>query len=223
MKHFSRFSILFFLFSLLLLGLSGCDQIASVLIGKTPPDPGEVLFQDDFSNNKNNWGTMGRTGGQIGMEYGGMVISVDVSNFLFWTVNGDNYTDAQIDVDAVLLDGPLNDNFGVLCRYVDNQHFYGLMITHDGYFGIFKMIDGEMMLLNGEGEMQYSESIRQGGVVNHIEAICSGDRLSLSVNDTLLSEIQDGDYTSGKAGLAAGAYQDPGVKVFFDNFVIRQP
>jgi hypothetical protein len=178
---------------------------------------------DEFTDNSNNWGTMGRTGGAISLEYGGLVIGVVVSNFLFWSVSGDPLRNAQVDVDAVLLEGPVNDNFGVICRYSDNEHYYGFLITHDGYYGIFRMDEGGITLLSGGGSMQYSEAIRQGGPVNHLSAVCVNDLLRLSVNDQLLTEVQDTTYETGQIGLAAGSYQDPGVKVFFDNLVIRQP
>ncbi len=208
---------------LLVFGLTGCDHLSGLLTGNQPAESGEVLFMDDFADNRNNWGTMGRTGGEISLAYDGLVIGVDVANFLFWSVSGERLTDTQIDVDAVLLEGPVNDHFGVLCRYADNDHFYGFLVTHDGYYGIFKMMEGEITLLSGEGSMQYSDMIRQGGTVNHLSAVCADNSLSLSVNDQLLAEVQDASFQSGQVGLAAGTYQEHGVKVFFDNLVIRQP
>lgn len=205
------------------LGISGCTLVSNLLEGGKVPESGQILFSDDFDDNQNHWGTMGRIGGEIGVQYGGLVIRVDVTNFLFWTTSGAEYTDVQIDVDAVLLEGPVNDSFGVVCRYQDDDHFYGFLITHDGYYGIFKMLDGEIILLTGEGNMQYSDEIRQGGTVNHLSAVCAGDTLSLSINDKLMVGIEDESYTSGQVGLTAGTYHEPGVKVFFDNFVVRQP
>lgn len=166
---------------------------------------------------------MGRTGGEIGFEYQGLVISVDVGNYLFWTVNGGKYADTRIDVDAVLLDGPTDDNFGVICRFEDNENFYGFLVSHDGYYGIFKMQEGNMVLSSPDGNLQFNEAIRQGGVVNHIEATCKGNLLSLKVNDILLAEVLDPTFTEGKIGLIAGAYEYPGVKVLFDNLKVSQP
>ncbi len=203
--------------------LTACELIKSFTHVHPTTQPGEVLFEDDFSGSPTGWGTLGREGGSIGFEYEGMVITVNLPQYLFWSVNGESFTDAKIDVDAVLLSGPTNDALGVICRFQDNDNYYGFMISHDGYYGIYKMIDGQMVMSSVEGNMNFSEVIRQGGVVNHIQAVCKGDILSLIVNDVLLAEVKDDSFTEGKIGLVAGAYDTPGVKVLFDNLRVTQP
>jgi hypothetical protein len=142
---------------------------------------------------------------------------------LVLTVNGRSYKDVQIDVDAVLLTGPTDDNFGAICRFKDNKNFYGFIVSHDGYFGMFKSIDGVIYpLLQTEG-MQYSEIIRRGGIVNHIQVICKGTTLTMNVNGEELASVDDADLTKGKFGLIAGAYATPGVEVHFDNLLVVQP
>ncbi len=203
--------------------MAGCSVYESMTNSQVTLASGTLLAEDDFSVSPNGWGTMGRTGGEIGFEYEGLTITVNTPNFMFWTVNGSKFTDARIEVDAVLLEGPSNDNFGVICRFQDNQNFYAFVISHDGYYGIFKMIDGRIETGTEEAVLEYSEAIRKGGVVNHISATCEGDVLSLSVNDTLLTQVKDSSFKEGQTGLVASAYQDPGVKVLFDNLKIFQP
>ena len=212
----------FLLFSLSFLAIAGCTVVENLLPSGTPLESGTILYADDFSK-PGGWGTMGRNGGSIQFEYEGLNIKVDTPNFLFWTVNGKNYQDVMVDVDAVLLSGPTNDNFGVICRFKNNENFYGMVISHDGYYGIFKNIEGNIQpLLQPEG-MRYSEIIRQGGIVNHIQATCRGKSLSLTVNGEKLASVDDSDLASGKFGLIAGAYDQPGVDVLFDNLLVVQP
>lgn len=212
-------SILF----LMSLTLGACSMIENLTAEQPTLASGTLLDEDDFSITPNGWGTMGRTGGEIGFEYEGLTITVDTPNFMFWTVNGSKFTDAQVEVDAVLLEGPSDDNFGVICRFQDNKNFYAFVISHDGYYGIFKMIDGAIVTGSGEAKLEYSEAIRKGGVVNHIVATCQDEMLSLTVNDTLLTQVQDSSFSEGQIGLIASAYSDPGVKVLFDNLKIYQP
>jgi hypothetical protein len=80
-----------------------------------------------------------------------------------------------------------------------------------------------MTMASDDGNMGFSEAIRQGGVVNHIQATCQENVLSLSANDVLLAEVVDDSFQSGKIGLITGAYNEPGVAVFFDNFKVFQP
>lgn len=213
----------FFTIFILAFVLSACTAIKSILPVKPAAATGTILFEDDFSVTPNGWGTMGRSGGKIGFDYQGLVISVNLSDFMFWSVNGDRYQDTRVEVDAVLLNGPTNDNFGVICRYQDNNNFYGFLLSHDGYYGVFKMLDGNMILSSVDGDLSYSEVIRQGGIVNHIETVCQGDTLKLIVNDVTLAEIQDDSFTDGQIGLIAGAYDFPGVEVLFDNLKVYQP
>lgn len=203
--------------------MTACDQIKSFSPVQPAAESGELVFEDDFSGSPKGWGTLGREGGNIGFEYEGMVITVNLPQYLFWSVNGDKYSDTQIDVDAVLLSGPTNDALGVICRFQDNDNYYGFMISHDGYYGIYKMIDGQMVMPSAEGNMNFSEVIRQGGVVNHIQVVCKDDILSLTVNDVLLAEVQDDSFSQGQIGLIAGAYDTPGVRVLFDNLRVTQP
>jgi len=222
-RSMKRTLTVFSLFLVVSLVLSACSVVEKFTTEKTPPPSGTLLLQDDFSKTPNGWGTMGRSGGEIGFEYEGLTIKVNTPHFMFWSVNGNKFADAKIDVDAVLLEGPSDDNFGVICRFVDNDNFYAFVITHDGYYGIFKMQDGEIKGDTENATLEYSDAVRKGGVVNHISATCQGEILSLTVNDTLLAQVKDSSFNEGQIGLIASAYSDPGVKVLFDNLEVYQP
>lgn len=219
----NRFTLILMTLFIFGLMLTSCGKAGSNLPIMKSSNPGNLVFEDDFSNPPNGWGTMERDGGEINFVYDGMMFSVFLPNFLYWSVNRGEYTDTRIEVDAVLADGPTNDNFGVICRFQDDKNFYGLVLSHDGYYGIFKFQDGRMTMASDDGNMGFSEAIRQGGVVNHIQATCQENVLSLSANDVLLAEVVDDSFQSGKIGLITGAYNEPGVVVFFDNFKVFQP
>ena len=203
--------------------LSGCQVYQSIQPINESTTSGTLLFSDDFTSNTNAWGTSGKNIGEIIFEYEGLDIKVNTPNSLLWTVTADQFRDTQIEVDGVLLGGPNDDTFGVICRYQDNEHFYGFLLSHDGYYGIFKMDGGNMLLADSQAGLKYSDAIRQGGVVNHIQAVCQGETLRLTVNGTLLSEVQDSSYTQGQMGLIVGTYEIAGTEVFFDNLQIYQP
>ncbi len=202
---------------------SACKVVQSLSPNAPTLAPGTLLLTDDFSKTPNGWGTMDDASGQVSFEYEGLTIQVNLPNSMVRTVNGYQFADARIEVDAALLEGPSNDHFGVICRYQDSSNYYAFVISHDGYFGIYKMVDGVIVLSENKTNLDYSEAIRKGGVVNHISATCNGEILSLTVNDTLLAEIQDSSFNEGQIGLTATAYGDPGVKILFDNLEIYQP
>jgi hypothetical protein len=214
-----------FLISFILLPflLGGCQLIDSLQPVATTAPSGTVLFSDDFSSNQNNWGSSAGSAGTISFIYDGLDLKVNQANSLIWSVAGKKFKDTTIDIDGVLLSGSENDVYGAICRFQDNDHFYGFLVTHDGYYGIFKMQDGKLVLVGQADGLKYSDAIRQGGVVNHIQAICLADTLQLSVNGKLLSIIQDESYTQGQIGVIAGSYTNPGEELFFDNLQITQP
>lgn len=203
--------------------ISGCQVYQSMQPINESATSGTMLFSDDFTSNENSWGTSGKNIGEIVFVFEGLDIKVNTPNSLLWTVTADQFRDTQIEVDGVLLGGPTDDTFGVICRFQDNEHFYGFLLSHDGYYGIFKMDGGNMLLADSQAGLRYSDAIRQGGVVNHIQAVCQGDTLRLTVNDTLLSEVQDSSYAQGQMGLIVGTYEDAGTEVFFDNLQVYQP
>ena len=212
----------FFLFCCALT-LTGCEKIGIHFPQSGAVPPGGLLFEDDFSHPPNGWGSMETRGGEIEFNYDGMMISIFLPNFMYWSVNGKEFNDVKVKVDAVLADGPQDDTFGVICRFQDDRNFYGFVLSHDGYYGVFKYVDGKMKVLSNEGNLGFSEAIRTGGVVNHLEATCERNVLRLRANETLLTEVMDDQFESGKVGLIAGAYSEPGVRVFFDNFKVFQP
>lgn len=184
---------------------------------------GDILFKDDFSSKNSGWGLWNKDGALV--EYhpsGGLRILVTESQYDFWSVSGRKFTDVQIEVDAMMIGGPQDNDFGVICRYQDENNFYMMVISSDGYYGIAKMKDGQYRMIGAE-QLQYSTAIAQGQSTNRLRGDCVGNRLVLYVNDQMLMETADADFGSGDVGLLAGAYDEPNVDILFDNFVVKKP
>jgi len=96
------------------------------------------------------------------------------------------------------------------------------LISSDGYYGIVRVQDGQYQVLGAEN-LQFAEAIRQGDAANQIQAECNGPNLTLTVNGSVLHQVQDSTFQSGEVGLLAGAYDEPGVEVLFDNFIVIKP
>jgi nitrogen fixation-related uncharacterized protein len=187
------------------------------------PAPGSVLYQDDFSNRDSGWATWQGSGSYIFYDGGGLRFFVATPHMDFWSMANHQYDDASIEVDARSLDGPDNDDFGVICRYQNKDNFYALLVSGDGYYGIIKMKDGHYQVLSGDGKMKYDEAVPRGKQAIHLKAACVGTKLTLSVNGAKLAEAQDADFQSGDVGLMVGAYDEPNVDILFDNFKLTQP
>jgi hypothetical protein len=183
---------------------------------------GSVLFQDDFSDPSSGWvegeDSLGKT------EYGGGGLRITVSSSKSGKISVPRlkFTDVSIDADAIKVAGPDDNAFGLICRYKDEENFYFLEISSDGYYGIGKSKDGDLTLL-GTDQMQSSDAIRQGKVANHIRAECVGQTLTLYTNGVKLAQVEDADLAEGDVGVVAVSFGTPGVEVSFDNFSVTRP
>jgi hypothetical protein len=199
--------------------LSACQ---TSLITDLAARPGDVLYRDDFSDSSGNWPTHSLPEGAFGYADGTYAIHVISSNYQLWAVSGQMYRDAVVEVDATRLAGPLVNLFGLVCRYQDGKNFYFFIISSDGYFGLGKMKNGVSSLL-GQGMMAYSRDIVQGGGTNHLAFTCIGDALGGAVNGQVVALTRDSDFATGDAGLLAGSFDEGGVQVSFDNFLVSNP
>jgi hypothetical protein len=131
----------------------------------------------------------------------------------------------SVEVDIYLASGSQASHFGVLCRYKDQDNFYYLAISADGYYAIFRRVDGgDLEVLTGDGSgMAYSPAIKTGGQTNRILAVCQGSELALHVNGALLAAVTDDAYASGDVGIGAGSGPQGDFRVQFDNFLVTRP
>ncbi len=183
---------------------------------------GQVLFQDDFSDDSSGWATWSRDVSAVAYQSGGLSIRVDQPSYDYWSRPGRRFADSILAVDASKVSGSDNNDYGLICRYRNSDNFYAFLISSDGYYGIVRVQDGQYQVL-GADSLGYSEAIQKGSGANQIQAECNGSHLSLTVNGALLAQAQDSTFASGEVGLIAGTYAEPGVEIVFDNFIVIQP
>lgn len=183
---------------------------------------GPILFQDDYSKETGGWNTHEDASSFSGYDESGFRLSSNVPNYQFWSLPGLNFVDTLVYVRARRLSGPENNLFGVACRFQDSDNFYALMIGSDGYYGIFKRVDGQQSLI-AQSSMDFSAIILAGEDINEIKALCQGDHLALFVNETRLIQVEDDALDYGDVGLIVGNLDEPGVNILFDDFIVLKP
>ena len=182
------------------------------------PPEGTIIFQDDFSSIREAWAWEDAEG-SVSHVSGELHLKVNQPEYFIWGVPAFNFTDVILEVDARVITAAGDGDFGLICRYQDNQNFYGMEISEDGYYTVWKMIDGETIPLV---DWKYSSLITTDAPLR-LGASCVGNSLALIVNGEFLAEIQDYDLVSGDAGLVAGTWEFSPFVVGFDNFVVRSP
>jgi hypothetical protein len=129
-------------------------------------------------------------------------------------------------VDARLVSGSENNNYGLMCRYQDMDHFYAFLISSDGYYAIVKVMDGATYtILSGDGtHLMPTDAIDQEfGKPNEIRALCYEDELTLTINGEQMASVSDIDLQTGDIGFIASTYDTAPLEIRFDNLVVFDP
>jgi hypothetical protein len=218
MKHQYRFWI----FPVLALAVGMLAACQTQPPSETSAPVRDILFEDDFEDSTSGWNRVAAASGESDYADGMYRILVNDAQLDIWARPGLTYTDAIIEVDAIKVGGERDNRFGIVCRVLSPTDFYTLMISSDGFYGIGKVKEGQFELI-GARAMQPSSAILQGSAINHLRADCIGETLALFVNGQKVAEERDAEFTFGDVGLLAGSYENPGVDIRFDNFVVTKP
>jgi S1-C subfamily serine protease len=183
------------------------------------PQGTTVIYQDDFSDSSTGWPSESDSSEAYYYQNGRYFIEINTANHLRPVKGGENLTNSIIEIDAHVEHSSSDGDFGVVCRYQDDNNFYLFDITEDSYYGIFKMISGEWYNLVDYTYSDILTSIQNATF--HVS--CIGNKLSFAVNGKLLGEVQDTSISSGDYGFFAGTFTNSGNIVSFDNLVVSQP
>ncbi len=182
-----------------------------------------ILFSDDFSDSSKNWDRVSNSAASTDYYNAAFRITVDIIRYNAWTKPGnESFVDTRIEVDATKNGGPDDNEYGIICRYMDASRFYFTAISSDGYYAIMKMTSNGPMPI-GKTTMLENDQINHGEANNHIRFDCVGTTLTLFVNGFQVDQQTDAEYTAGNVGLLAGTFSTPGTDVLFDNFFVYKP
>jgi hypothetical protein len=99
-----------------------------------PAASGDVLFADDFSDTNSGWPTDRSGNGVADYENGGYRILVDKVNTYYWGHPEQYFSgDIRVEADAKVLGGPEMNEFGIICRHVDDKNYYYFTIISLGH------------------------------------------------------------------------------------------
>jgi S1-C subfamily serine protease len=180
---------------------------------------GNVILNEDFTNNVNGWSLFEDEGGSIDILNGQMVFSINAQRLIYWSMLPTEYDNVILIAEPSILNSVGDGDFGFVCAYQDSGNFTALEISEDGYYSIWKYESDQYISLV---EWTYDEVIA-GSSPNSLAAYCGPDGLALAVNDTLLVETVDPRHVPGRVGLLAGCWDDPEFRLGYDNFFILQP
>jgi len=199
--------------------LSSCSVLSQIDVPKKSAAQGD-FFSDDFSASNAQWSTYNQPGAVIEIKDGKLRVRVDDPYYDFWSTNGQSFTNVEVEINAEKVSGPDNNNYGLICRYVDSENYYAFLISSDGYYGILRVLEGNYQLLSSDS-MQESPVIKPGSAINHLRADCVGTQLVFFVNGEFLTTVEDAALIKGQTGVIVGTFDEPGVEIHFDDFTVQ--
>jgi hypothetical protein len=178
-------------------------------------------YTDDFSTADGGWKTAREEALKIEVQDGALHFTIDDLDTIAWSTPKDQrFGDFVLDVDAVQVDGPNDNSYGVIFRYQDDRNFYRFDISGDGYFAVFKRKDGAWSKVQDYLE---TAAVKQGKATNHLQVSAKGNQFTLAVNGETVKTFSDGDFSSGNIGLTAGTlFENAGVHIAFDNLNVSE-
>jgi len=218
-------NIRYFFLLVLVLCLSACSSFNK---GKISQDvlpwneSGNILYQDDFSDEKTGWEVVNNAYELKGYSSNGYMISIKPANSRSVSTTGLSFSDSITDVEVQKITGARDSQFGLICRYQDKFNFYAFVISSDGYAGIVRLLDGEIELLGSDQYIRV-EGIATDDGVNNITASCVGENLRLIVNNETIVSAQDSNFINGQNGFLVETFEEKTATVVFNELIILKP
>lgn len=148
-------------------------------------------------------------------------------SYVYEILTGKTYQDVVIQTE-VKNKGMLVNGMSILCRVNDEQtKWYEFRISSGGEYQFF-IFDKS---LKDAGKNPYKELVKRGvndaisvEKANAVVASCEGTKFTLKVNDTLIFEKENGDWSeAGYVGVGAVAYDTVPVQIGFANVSVSKP
>lgn len=243
-----RFVALILFPALVLVGLIALSRAAAGWHYVYTANPGEVMFVSAFDGLLDDWQTY--DDGQLAAQPvdGALRLSVNAPQRAPFSAATPYLGDFDLRVTATAVDGPLNNGYGVIFRMQDADNYYQFLTSSDGYYQVERAVNGNVRVLS---IWIPSEIVNQGmGAANDVRVVARGDQFrffingqpallcipdapdALSTYDDLAGEciggqmldtLTDSSHATGRVGVVAQSFDEPGVVVDFDNLVVSAP
>jgi hypothetical protein len=185
------------------------------------PTPIGQLLADDFSDPGSGFYVFSDQDGGIAYAEGALRFTV-LTNGVRW-YSPSRQVEAQdvlIEARARVVSGPGLSEVGLICRYLDLEHFTALALRADGQAAIWQVSGGETRLLQDWTPIG-GVQLQSGSMVS-LRAECRGSTLSLQADGNLLVQADDPRPISGDVVLMSGLAEAGELVVVFDDVTVSR-
>ncbi len=214
--------------------------------------PQTILYATTFDGGMfaEQWLQQDRRGGTISPQADALWLTLDQNApvpLSIQSVMRHRFRDFDYTVKAQVLEGPLNNAFGVVFRYIDPQHYHRFYISSDGYYQLTaQTLDGNRIISTWIDSPAIAQGV--GTAQNKLRVVSRANVFSFYVNDQLLPLCIPNDATAqstyyagecqggalqesyrlpeplyGQIGVFIETVSESGVSVAFDDVLIQTP
>jgi len=183
--------------------------------------PPGAVFSDDFSVNNGMWGLFDTLEGAAYLQQNELYLEDRGQGVGVYTqLSKHRWKDLTVTTRLRQVEGTQDNWMGAICRQQDEENYYLLAISADGYYLILKTEAGIPQTLLGP---EKSDVVNPGLATNTLQAQCVDETLTLSVNEEALASVQDDSFGEGYVALFADGVAGQRTTVAFDALVISEP
>lgn len=159
--------------------------------------------------------------GSLAAQINRMVVDVsDEDNIVRWENFDGEYGDFVAGTVIEWGPGAAEDNCGFLFREIDEENFYSIRISRDGFLWFAAKINGEWQdSVNGDGTLVRTAM----SDTNQLTVVASGDSFTAYLNGEFAGQFSDDTFEDGGVALAASTFEssDESDCTFTDAWVWR--
>jgi hypothetical protein len=184
-----------------------------------------VLYQDDFTNPSTNWPEKKFDNYFIGYhepEY--YHVEVDSPNYktAVFAPGKQQFSDATIELQALTASSKTaakgDFRYGVAFRRSGDQYYAFTISPRTKKWYVLKSSPNALTVLK-EGT---DDGIHNVDTDDTLRVDAQGPDFVLHINDKLVGEVSDPDYTNGEVGLYVESFDSPNTHIHFDNLTVRK-
>jgi hypothetical protein len=123
----------------------------------------------------------------------------------------------SLEVDAAQVGGEDDNEYGLICGYQDDDNYYEIAISGDGFLGFFAKERGRWQTISA---FRSSDAVNRGNAVNKLRLEVDKGSFEFYVNDRLALQEFDLRFGEGLIGFGCGSFADTGVHCSFDNLKV---
>ena len=176
------------------------------------------VWEETFDDAE-TWRLRSDAAAELEVREGRLHIQILQPGQVAWAVAERTCDDFALQVDATQLAGPVDNEYGVLVRMADDARFYAFSVSGDGYVRASRYDEGRWEILGSDWRAH--EAVNQGAATNTLTIEARGPELTFWVNGQQALQVEDETLSQGEIGLYAGAFDEAGVHVAFDDLKIE--